>query len=317
MIAVECASLFQLGARGGEVSLSGEGLRLADELVDERRRLHPLARRIVDDARLVVREVVAQQLRRQVVRALEITCGERGARLFQRAGFLGHEGIDVDRRAGVLRFLQQLLRRIEHRIHAQDEAAALYDLIDPALLVERDGLLERREDAVFHRRRRAMHCRGTLPCVVWAPRKSEAIILSRPTVTPIKEGASMDIIATSDAPKAIGPYSQAIKAGNVLYTSGQIALDPATGSLVEGDFAAQARRVFENLKAVLAAAGTGFGSVVKATVYLTDLANFATLNEIYALVLRRFQTRADHGRRRAIAEGGLVEIDLVAILYVG
>jgi len=71
----------------------------------------------------------------------------------------------------------------------------------------------------------------------------------------------MDIIATSAAPKAIGPYSQAIKAGNVLYTSGQIALDPATGTLVEGDFAAQAGRVFENLMAVLAAAGTGrFGS---------------------------------------------------------
>jgi len=72
----------------------------------------------------------------------------------------------------------------------------------------------------------------------------------------------MQIIASDEAPKAIGPYSQAIRAGNIIYTSGQIALDPATGSLVDGDFAAQARRVFENMKAVLTAAGTGFGYVV-------------------------------------------------------
>src|SRR5436305_3497904 len=93
---------------------------------------------------------------------------------------------------------------------------------------------------------------------------------------------TMDYIATNDAPKAIGPYSQAVRAGNLLFLSGQIALDPATGNLVQGDFAAQARRVFENLKAVLTAGGTSFSNVIKATVYLTDLANFATLNEIYA-----------------------------------
>ncbi|MDP9360639.1 MAG: RidA family protein [Acidobacteriota bacterium] len=124
----------------------------------------------------------------------------------------------------------------------------------------------------------------------------------------------MDIIATNDAPKAIGPYSQAIKAGNVLYTSGQIALDPATGSLVEGDFAAQAGRVFENLKAVLAAAGTGFGNVVKATVYLTDLANFATLNEIYASYFGDIKPARSTVGVAQLPKGGLVEIDLVAIL---
>jgi 2-iminobutanoate/2-iminopropanoate deaminase len=124
----------------------------------------------------------------------------------------------------------------------------------------------------------------------------------------------MDIIATSDAPKAIGPYSQAIKAGNVLYMSGQIALDPATGSLVEGDFAAQAGRVFENLMAVLAAAGTGFGSVVKATVYLTDLANFATLNEIYASYFGDTKPARTTVGVAQLPKGGLVEIDLVAIL---
>src|SRR5258708_16732433 len=92
----------------------------------------------------------------------------------------------------------------------------------------------------------------------------------------------MEIIATDAAPKAIRPYSQAIKSGKVLYTSGQIGLDPATGNLVEGDFVAQVHRVFANMKAVLAAAGANFSNVAKATVYLTDLANFATLNEIYA-----------------------------------
>jgi 2-iminobutanoate/2-iminopropanoate deaminase len=124
----------------------------------------------------------------------------------------------------------------------------------------------------------------------------------------------MDIIATSGAPKAIGPYSQAVKAGNVLYTSGQIALDPATGNLVEGDFAAQAGRVFENLKAVLAAAGTGFGSVVKATVYLTDLANFVTLNEIYASYFGDTRPARTTVGVAQLPKGGLVEIDLVAIL---
>jgi endoribonuclease L-PSP, putative len=124
----------------------------------------------------------------------------------------------------------------------------------------------------------------------------------------------MDIITTSDAPKAIGPYSQAVKVGNVLYTSGQIALDPATGIIVEGDFATQARRVFENMAAVLAAAGTGFGSVVKATVYLTDLANFATLNEVYASYFGDNKPARSTVGVAQLPKGGLVEIDLVAVL---
>jgi reactive intermediate/imine deaminase len=124
----------------------------------------------------------------------------------------------------------------------------------------------------------------------------------------------MDIIATDGAPKAIGPYSQAIKAGNILYTSGQIALDPATGNLVEGDFAAQARRVFENLGSVLAAAGAGFGNVAKATVYVTDLANFATLNEIYASYFGDSKPARTTVGVSQLPKGGLVEIDLVAIL---
>jgi len=124
----------------------------------------------------------------------------------------------------------------------------------------------------------------------------------------------MDIINSDQAPKAIGPYSQAIRAGNVIYTSGQIALDPATGALVEGDFAAQAHRVFENLKAVLAAGGATFANVAKATVYLTDLANFTTLNEIYASYFGATKPARTTVGVAQLPKGGLVEIDLVAIV---
>jgi len=124
----------------------------------------------------------------------------------------------------------------------------------------------------------------------------------------------MDFVATSSAPKAIGPYSQAVKANGLVFTSGQIALDPGTGNIVEGDFAAQARRVFENLKAVLGAARTDFSHVLKATVYLTDLANFQTLNAIYA------EYFGDHKPARTtvgvsqLPRGSQLEIDLVAVL---
>ncbi|MBV8546589.1 MAG: RidA family protein [Acidobacteria bacterium] len=124
----------------------------------------------------------------------------------------------------------------------------------------------------------------------------------------------MDIINSDQAPKAIGPYSQAIRAGNVIYTSGQIALDPATGALVEGDFAAQAHRVFENLKAVLASGGATFSNVAKATVYLTDLANFATLNEIYASYFGDTKPARTTVGVAQLPKGGLVEIDLIAIV---
>jgi 2-iminobutanoate/2-iminopropanoate deaminase len=124
----------------------------------------------------------------------------------------------------------------------------------------------------------------------------------------------MDYVATNKAPKAIGPYSQAVKVNGFLYTSGQIALDPATGNLVEGDFAAQARRVFENLSGVLREAKTDFKNVVKANVFLTDLANFQTLNTIYA------EYFGDHKPARTtvgvsqLPKGAQVEIDLIAVV---
>jgi 2-iminobutanoate/2-iminopropanoate deaminase len=124
----------------------------------------------------------------------------------------------------------------------------------------------------------------------------------------------MDFVATDSAPKAIGPYSQAIKANGLVFTSGQISLDPATGELVTDSFEAQVRRVFQNLEAVLREAGSDFSRVVKATVYLTDLANFQSLNAIYAEVF------GDHKPARTtvgvsqLPKGSAVEIDLIALL---
>src|SRR5437870_13499349 len=121
-------------------------------------------------------------------------------------------------------------------------------------------------------------------------------------------------ISSTAAPKAIGPYSQAVRAGNVLYAPGQIALDPATGNLVAGDFTAQARRVFENLKAVLAEAGADFRNVVKATVYLADLTNFQTLNSIYTEFFGESKPARSTIGVAALPRGAAVEIDLIAVL---
>ena len=91
-----------------------------------------------------------------------------------------------------------------------------------------------------------------------------------------------DIISTDKAPAAIGPYSQAVKTGNLLFTSGQIPIDPATNTLVEGGIEVQARRVFENVQAILSASGAGMDQVVKTVVFLKDMNDFAKVNEIYA-----------------------------------
>jgi 2-iminobutanoate/2-iminopropanoate deaminase len=124
----------------------------------------------------------------------------------------------------------------------------------------------------------------------------------------------MDYIHSDDAPKAIGPYSQAIKAGNVIYTSGQVSLDPKTGELVTGDFSAQARRVFDNLGAVLRAGGAGFRNVAKATVYLTNLGNFQTLNAIYAEYFGDHKPARTTVQVAGLPKGAALEIDLIAVL---
>jgi 2-iminobutanoate/2-iminopropanoate deaminase len=124
----------------------------------------------------------------------------------------------------------------------------------------------------------------------------------------------MDFIHSDDAPKAIGPYSQAIKAGNVIYTSGQVSLDPKTGELVTGDFDAQARRVFENLRAVLRAGGADFRNVAKANVFLTDLANFQALNAIYAEYFGDHKPARTTVQVAGLPKGAALEIDLIAVI---
>ena len=123
----------------------------------------------------------------------------------------------------------------------------------------------------------------------------------------------MHFVATDDAPKAIGPYSQAVIHHGILYASGQIPLDPKTGELVQGDFAAQARRVFENLAAVLSAGGSSFQRVLKATVYVTDLANFQTLNAIYAEYFGDHKPARSTVQTAALPKGATVEIDVIAL----
>lgn len=122
----------------------------------------------------------------------------------------------------------------------------------------------------------------------------------------------MEYVATPDAPKAIGPYSQAVKADGIVFTSGQIALDPATGNVVEGSFEDQVHRVFKNLEAVLKEAGSSFDRVLKATVYVTDLANFAALNTIYAEYFGDHKPARTTIQAAALPKGGQVEIDLIA-----
>jgi reactive intermediate/imine deaminase len=116
-------------------------------------------------------------------------------------------------------------------------------------------------------------------------------------------------ISTTNAPQAIGTYSQAIRAGSTVYLSGQIPLDPATGELVEGDMEAQVRRVFENLKAVASAAGGDFSNMVKLNVFLTDLAHFALVNRVMAEYFSQpYPARAAIGVA-ALPKGAAVEMD--------
>ena len=121
-------------------------------------------------------------------------------------------------------------------------------------------------------------------------------------------------IFTDKAPRAIGPYSQAVRAGNTVYLSGQIPLDPKSGELVAGDFALEARRVFDNLKAVAEAAGDGFKDVVRVTIYLTDLANFPKVNEIMAEYFQEpYPARVTVGVA-SLPRGARVEVDAVMVV---
>ncbi len=122
----------------------------------------------------------------------------------------------------------------------------------------------------------------------------------------------MNAISSPDAPAAIGPYSQAIRSGDLVFLSGQVPIDPKTGELVTGDIAVQTERVLDNLSAVLAAAGCAFGDVVKTTIYLVELGDFQAVNATYA---KRF-TAAPPARATvqvsALPKGARVEIDAIA-----
>jgi 2-iminobutanoate/2-iminopropanoate deaminase len=121
-------------------------------------------------------------------------------------------------------------------------------------------------------------------------------------------------IATNGAPGAIGPYSQAVRAGGMLFLSGQIPLDPVTGQIVTGDIAAQTQRVMENLRQVLAAAGCGFEDVVRTTIYLVDLTHFAIVNEVYGRAFGAPYPARATVQVSALPRGAQVEIDAIAIV---
>jgi 2-iminobutanoate/2-iminopropanoate deaminase len=121
-------------------------------------------------------------------------------------------------------------------------------------------------------------------------------------------------ISTADAPKAIGPYSPAVRAGQLVFISGQVPIDPATGNLIEGDIAAQTRRVFENLGALLKAAGLSFANVVRTTVFLADMNDFAAMNQAYATYFSEPYPARSTVQVSRLPKDARIEIDVVAVV---
>ncbi len=122
------------------------------------------------------------------------------------------------------------------------------------------------------------------------------------------------VLATDKAPKAVGPYSQGIRIGDLVYTAGQIALDPETGQMVEGDVAAQTEQVLRNLAAVLESARTSLAHVVKTTVFLQQMGDFAAMNEVYARVFGDNRPARSTVAVAGLPLGALVEIEAVALI---
>jgi 2-iminobutanoate/2-iminopropanoate deaminase len=121
-----------------------------------------------------------------------------------------------------------------------------------------------------------------------------------------------ETVQTSSAPQAIGPYSQAIKVNGIVYTAGQIPIDPATGNFVAGGIREQTRQVLQNLQAVLQSAGSSLQSVVKATVFLKDMSDFTAMNEVYGEFLGSIKPARSTVAVAELPRGALVEIDLIA-----
>lgn len=124
----------------------------------------------------------------------------------------------------------------------------------------------------------------------------------------------LEILHTEKAPAAIGPYSQAVKCGNLLFCSGQIPLDPASGEIVSGGITSQAERVMLNIEAMLDAAGVGFDDVIKTTIYLVDMADFAAVNEVYGNRFPGHKPARSTVAVKSLPRGSLLEIEVIASL---
>ena len=122
-----------------------------------------------------------------------------------------------------------------------------------------------------------------------------------------------EVIQTDQAPAAVGPYSQAVRAGGLIFTAGQIALDPATGAMVDGGIEEQTRRALRNLQSVLEAAGSGLAGVLKTTVFLTDMGAFAAMNAVYAEFFPSSPPARSAVEVAALPKGALFEIECVAL----
>lgn len=122
----------------------------------------------------------------------------------------------------------------------------------------------------------------------------------------------LDIVSTDNAPAAIGPYSQAIKAGNLLFCSGQIPLDPATGEIVSGGIVEQTEMVMRNISAMLTAAGIGFDDVIKTTIYLVEMGDFAAVNEVYGRCFEKHKPARSTVAVKSLPRGVLLEIEVIA-----
>ena len=129
----------------------------------------------------------------------------------------------------------------------------------------------------------------------------------------MREVIATEVIATPDAPKAIGPYSQAIKANGFVFTAGQVAFDPATGQIVDGDVAVQTERVMQNLAAILKASGTGFDKVVRCGVFLKSMNDFTAMNEVYGRYFPAAPPARSTVEVARLPKDVLVEIDVIAI----
>jgi len=121
------------------------------------------------------------------------------------------------------------------------------------------------------------------------------------------------IISTSEAPAAVGPYSQAVRVGSTIYCAGQIPLDPKSGQIVSGDISAQTRRVLDNVAAILKAEGLTFDNIVKTTIFLTNLGDFQTVNEVYGSYFRNQPPARSTVQVSALPKGANVEIEVIAV----